>query len=191
MYARSPGLAAATAIQATPTDSKVILSTPKGALTLNLPDLEPRNHLYVTAGVTNLPVTFSLDTTLLADGYHQLTAVAYEGSDVRTQTQLSTPITIQNSSLTAGMIFLDATNAAPVTGTYHVQVSANAGNVSSIALYSTGGTVATVSNSPSAIFSVTGANLGVGIHPFYAVVATADGHVCRTATQSLQFTAGP
>ena len=47
-----------------------------GFLDANLSDLRPRNHLYVAAGVTNLPFIFSLDTTLLANGYHELTVVA-------------------------------------------------------------------------------------------------------------------
>ena len=54
-------------------------------LTQNLSDLQPRNHLYVTAGAGSLALTFPLDTTNLADGYHDLTAVAYEGSDARVQ----------------------------------------------------------------------------------------------------------
>ena len=49
-------------------------------LTQNLSDLQPRNHLYVTAGAASLALTFPLDTTTLADGYHDLTAVAYEGT---------------------------------------------------------------------------------------------------------------
>jgi len=59
------------------------------ALNQNISDLEPRNHLYVTAGVTNLSLAFPLDTTTLSDGYHELTAVVYEGSHVRTQTRVS------------------------------------------------------------------------------------------------------
>src|SRR6185436_9618678 len=46
----------------------------------NLPDLEPRAHLYITAGVTNLPLSFAFNTTVLPNGFHELTAVVYEGS---------------------------------------------------------------------------------------------------------------
>src|SRR5205807_6113292 len=44
--------------------------TPAGTNTLdeNLPDLQPRDHLYVTAGLTNLPVSFAFNTTTQADG---------------------------------------------------------------------------------------------------------------------------
>ena len=55
----------------------------------------------MTAGLTNLAVSFALDTTTLADGYHQLTAVAYEGSHVRTQTRLDQSVVIHNTPLSA------------------------------------------------------------------------------------------
>jgi hypothetical protein len=42
------------------------------ALNQNVSDLQPRNHLYLTAGVTNLSLTFPLDTTALSDGSHEL-----------------------------------------------------------------------------------------------------------------------
>ncbi len=83
LYARSAGYQAA-AIQAIPTVSsfRVPSFTSGGStLTANLSDLEPRNHLYVTAGASSLSLTFPLDTTTLPDGYHTLTAVAYEGSN--------------------------------------------------------------------------------------------------------------
>ena len=42
------------------------------ALDDNVSDLQPRNHLYLTAGATNLSLTFPLDTTTLSDGSHEL-----------------------------------------------------------------------------------------------------------------------
>src|ERR1035437_4589667 len=127
LYARSPGYQAA-AIQVNPMVSspKVpSISTQGSTLTQNLSDLQPRNHLYVTAGASSLALTFPLDTTTLADGYHELTAVAYEGSAVRTQTHVTVPVQIQNSSLSATLTLLDLTHPAPVQGTYHIQVAAN------------------------------------------------------------------
>ena len=43
--------------------------TPAGTVRLedNLADLEPRAHIYVSAGVTNLPLAFALSTTALAN----------------------------------------------------------------------------------------------------------------------------
>jgi hypothetical protein len=188
LYARSPGYQAA-AIQVIPTvSSSVPTITPAGntTLTQNLSDLQPRNHLYVTAGASSLALTFPLDTTTLADGYHELTAVAYEGSDVRTETQVTVPVQIQNSSLSATLTLLDLTDPAPVQGTYHIQVAANTNTVSLITLYSTGGALGAVTNQSTVTFPVAGTNLWAGWHPFYAIVKTSDGLAYRTGTQWVQ-----
>jgi len=77
----------------------------------NLSDLRPRNHLYVSSRATTLPVNFLCDTTQLPDGFHDLTAVAYEGTSVRTQTRVSRTVQVQNTSLSAGFTLL-------LTGTF-------------------------------------------------------------------------
>ena len=189
IYARSPGYQAA-AIQVQPQEyGGIPLSATAGTLTQNLSDLEPRNHLYVTAGASRLALTFPLATTNLSDGYHTLTAVAYEGSNVRTETQVSVPVQIQNSPLSATLTLLDLTNSAPSEGIYHIQVTANTNNVSQITLYSTGGALGTSNNVSAAIFPVAGTNLWAGLHPFYAIVQTSSGQTYRTKTQSV--TLGP
>ena len=48
----------------------------------NVSDLQPRNHLYLTAGVTNLSLTFPLDTTTLSDGYEWISQYRGEGFDL-------------------------------------------------------------------------------------------------------------
>ena len=184
LYARSAGYQAAQ-IQVRAVGYLVFLTGVSGTLTQNLSDLQSRNHLYVTAGVPNLALTFPLATANLPDGYHTLTAVAYEGSNVRTETQVSVPVQIQNSSLSATMTLLDLTNGAPSQGTYHIQVTANTNNVSLITLYSTGGALGTVADVSSATFAVAGTNLWDGLHPFYAVVQTSSGLQYRTATQMI------
>ncbi len=191
LYARSPGYQAAQ-IQVVPkVSSKVYMSTPQGTLTQNLSDLEPRNHLYVTAGASSLALTFPLDTTTLSDGYHNLTAVAYEGSDGRTETQVTVPVQIQNSSLSATLTLLDLTSPAPVQGTYHIQVAANTNTVNLITLYSTGGALGAVTNQSSVTFPVAGTDLWAGLHPFYAIIKTTDGLVYRTGTQWVQLVSTP
>ncbi|HTY88897.1 MAG TPA: TIGR03790 family protein [Candidatus Acidoferrum sp.] len=185
LYARSPGYQAA-ALQVLPQVYGVVMSTPQGPLRQNLSDLEPRNHLYVSAGASSLALDCPLDTTLLADGYHDLTAVAYEGSDMRTQTRVTVPVQVQNSALSATLTFLDLTNPATVAGTYHVQVAANTNAVKLITLYSTGGALGAVTNQSIAIFPVAGTNLWAGRHPFYAVVRTASGLEYRTQAQTVQ-----
>jgi uncharacterized protein (TIGR03790 family) len=190
LYARSPGYQAAT-IQVNPRVNNVFMSTPQGPLTQNLSDLQPRDHLYVTAGASSLALTFPLDTTTLSDGFHNLTAVAYEGSDVRTETQVTVPVQIQNSSLSATLTLLDLTNSAPVQGTYHIQVAANTNTASLITLYSTGGALGAVTNQSTATFPVAGTNLWAGWHPFYAMVKTSDGLAYRTGTQWVQLVSTP
>jgi hypothetical protein len=191
LYARSPGYPAS-AIQVRPSKaSQVIMSTTQGTLTQNRSDLQPRNHLYVTAGASSLALNFPLDTTTLSDGYHNLTAVAYEGSDVRTETQVTVPVQIQNSSLSATLTLLDLTNPAPVQGTYHIQVAANTNTASLITLYSTGGALGAATNQSTATFPVAGTNLWAGWHPFYATVKTSDGLEYRTETQWVQLVSPP
>ena len=190
LRARSPGYQAA-AIQVVPEVYQVIMSTPQGTLTKNVSDLQPRNHLYVTAGATSLALTFTLDTTVLADGYHELTAVAYEGSNVRTETAVTAPVWVRNTSLSATMTLLDLTNQAPVQGAYHIQVAANTNNASLITLFSTGGALATVTNQPTATFQVSGTDLWAGLHPFYALVETAGGLKYRTQTQWIRLASPP
>ena len=187
--ARRPGLTAA-ALQVRLAGASALALSPTTATTLkdNLSDLLPRNHLYVTTGATNLAVTFPLNTISLAEGFHELTAVAYEGSHVRTQTRLTLPVRVQNSSLSATLYLLDLPATAPVQGTYHLQVAANTNLVSTITLFSTGGALGSVSNQPTAAFTVNGSNLGAGRHPFYALVTTSSGHRYRTATQWIRLT---
>jgi hypothetical protein len=193
LYARSPGYQAA-AIQVIPTVSSYKVpsfSTGGSTLTQNLSDLEPRNHLYVTAGASALALNFPLNTTNLADGYHTLTAVAYEGSDVRTETQVTVPVQIQNTPLSATLTLLDLTNQAPVQGTYHIQVAANTNTVSLITLFSNGGALGMATNSPTTVFQFNGTTLGAGLLPFYALVQTSDGLEYRTQTQWVRLADGP
>lgn len=188
LRARSQGYQAATIqvfAQVYP-QSKFAVAPQQSTLMQNLSDLQPRNHLYVTAGTGNLALTFPLDTTALTDGYHKLTAVAYEGSSVRTETAATLPVVVQNTALTATLTLLDLTNQAPVQGSYHIEVAANTNTVSLITLFSTGGALETATNESSVIFQVEGTNLWAGLHPFYAVVETSDGLRYRTQTQCVR-----
>jgi len=185
LLARSPGWMAAQ-IQAQLSGSSTFTFLPSGfqALDGNFPDLQPRAHLYVTAGATSLPLTFALDTTLLADGFHELTAVAYEGSNVRTQTRVAQTVCITNRPLSAILTLLsfDATNVA-VEAVLPFSVVANSTNVATIELFSTGGSLGLVAGQSSASFSVPGTNLDVGLHPFYALVTASNGNQYRTETK--------
>jgi hypothetical protein len=127
--------------------------------------------------------TAPLDTTQLADGYHELTAVAYEGSSVATQTKATIPVVIQNTPLTASLTFLDLGDTGSAQATYHLKVVANTNTVNRITLFSTGGVLGAATNQSSTIFTVEGPMLAAGLHPFYALVQTSDGLQYRTETK--------
>src|SRR6185369_17069972 len=118
-----------------------------------LSDLEPRNHLYITAGVTNLPITFPLDTSSLPNGFHELTAVVYEGSHVRTQKRVAQNVRIQNSPLSAVLTVLVGDAISAREATLQFSVVANTNTISRLDLYSTGGLLGSVLGQSSAIFS--------------------------------------
>ena len=152
-------------------------------LDVNVSDLYPRDHLYMTAGQTNLALTFGLNTTSLPDGFHELTAVAYEGTHVRTQKRMSQNVLIQNTSLSATFNLTAGGTNSFVGTTLQFSIVANTNNVSKIELFSTGGSLGSVLGQQSALFSVSGTNMGIGLHPFYAVVTTATGKQYRTETK--------
>jgi len=184
LYAQTAGWPASQ-IQATLSGSADLNISPTGtqALNQNVSDLQPRNHLYVTAGVTNLSFTFPLDTTALADGSHELTAVVYEGSHVRTQARVTQSVRIQNTPLNASFTTLAGAANTVLNFTLLFSVAANTNTISTIELFTTGGSVGVVSNLSSATFAVAATNLGVGLHPFYAVVTRSDGKQYRTGTE--------
>ena len=178
LYARASGWPASQ-IQTTLNTSTNLQSFPAGTNPLadNLTDLRPRNHLYLSSGLGLLPVNFAFDTTQLPDGWHQLTAVACEGTSVATQTRVTRTVQIQNTSLAATLTALPAgTNTAQLQFT----VSANATNIARIELFSTGGSVGVVTNQAMASLAVSTAYLGLGLHPFYALVTDQAGHRYQT-----------
>ena len=153
----------------------------------NLPDLRPRAHIYTIAGVADLPFTFPFNTAAFADGFHQLTVVGYEGSHVRTQGRASQTVLVRNSSLAATFTPSFAGSNADVSASVQFSVSANSGGITNLELFSTGGSFASVQNQSSALFTVGGTSLGVGLHPFYAVVTDSAGRQYRTQTLWVRF----
>jgi len=184
LYARTAGWPAAQILVAFSGSTNLDIS-PVGTqeLNQNLGDLQPRNHLYITAGVTNLSLTFPLDTTALADGSHELTAVVYEGSHVHTQARVMQNVRLQNTSLSATFTLLAGASNTVLNFTLLFSVAANTNTISQIELFSTGGSLGVVSNLATATFAVAATNLGVGLHPFYAVVTRNDGKPYRTETK--------
>lgn len=183
-FAQSGGYPAAQ-IKANLSASSPVVVSPLGAntLTQNVTDLQPRQHLYITAGTSNLVFTSPFVTTNYADGYHQLAAVAYEGSHVHTQTRTTQQIIIKNTGLSATLTPVITGSNSTLQPTLQFMVAANTNNISSIQLFSTGGLLASATNTNSATFTLTYSNLDVGTHPFYAVVTQSNGHQYRTQTQ--------
>jgi uncharacterized protein (TIGR03790 family) len=184
LYARTAGWPASQ-IQVAFSGSPDLVASPGGtqALDQNLSDLQPRNHLYLTVGVTNLSFTFPLDTTTLPDGCHELTAVVYEGSHVRTQARVTQSVRVQNTPLNATFTTLAGAANTVLNFTLLFSVAANTNTISTIELFTTGGSAGVVSNLSSATFAVAATNLGIGLHPFYAVVTRNDGKQYRTGTE--------
>ena len=160
--------------------------SPGTNLDANLKDVQPRNHIYVSAGVTNLSLVFPLNTTTLSDGYHDLTAVAYEGTHVRTQTSVTRSIIVSNTPFTASIQAPEGGTNWGVEAILPFSITANTQTIATIEFFSTGGSLSVVTNQPSATFSVSGSYLGAGLHPFYAVLTDTAGARCRTETKWLR-----
>ena len=182
---------AAAQIQADLTCSSNLVVAPTGpaTLTANLTDLEPRNHLYVAAGVTNLLLSFPLNTAVLPDGWHELAAVAYEGTHVHTQARATQTVLIQNTSFSASLTTLAGGANTPLGATLQFTVTANTNAVVEIQLFSTGGLIAAATNQATVTFSVATTDLDLGLHPFYAVVTSGAGRQYRTATTWIRIVA--
>jgi uncharacterized protein (TIGR03790 family) len=183
LYSRSPGWAAAQA-QVILAGSPDLLVMPPGTNTLedNLSDLRPRNHLYIGAGLGSLPLSFTLDTTQFSDGFHELTLVGYEGTSVRTQTRVSRSVQVQNTSLSASLVPQILGTNVTLDTPLNISVVASTNAVATIELFSSGGSIGIVSNQQSAAFSVPSPMLGLGMHPFYALVTDSSGNQFRTQT---------
>jgi hypothetical protein len=111
-----------------------------------------------------------------------LTAVACEGTSVRTQTRISRIVQVRNTVLTATFSPLLVGTNATLDMPLQFAVTPNAPNISRLELFSTGGAVGVVSNQPSAVLTVPSATLGLGLHPFYALVTDTAGNRYQTQT---------
>src|SRR5204863_3433455 len=117
------------------------------------------------------------------NGFHELTVVVYEGSHVHTQKRVSQTVRIQNDPLSATFTpSIGGTNAA-VEGVLQFSIVANTNNISKIELFSTGGSLTNLTGQSSALFTIAGSNLGIGLHPFYALLTASNGKQYRTETK--------
>jgi hypothetical protein len=77
---------------------------------------------------------------------------------------------------------MGGTNTA-LEATLQFLVTQTTNNITKIELFSTGGSLGASNNVNSANFSVPASYLGIGLHPFYAVVTKSDGKQYRTDTK--------
>jgi hypothetical protein len=91
-------------------------------------------------------------------------------------------VRVQNTPLSAAFTTLAGASNTVLNFTLLFSVTANTNTISTIELFSTGGSVGIVSNLSSATFALAATNLGIGLHPFYAVVTRSDGKQYRTGT---------
>jgi hypothetical protein len=180
---RTPGWPPAR-LQVKLTASPGMVVSPSSVQTLeeNLSDLGPRDHLYIASGSPLFSLAFPLDTTLLSDGFHELDIVAIEGTSVQTQTRLSRWVQVQNTSLSATINSHRSGYAVVTDATWTIGVTANEPGISKMELFSTGGSIGVASGASSYEFPVPAQMLGLGTHPFYAVVTDSQGASYRTET---------
>ena len=150
-------------------------------------DLQPRNHLYLAAGKSRVDLLIPLDTTLLSDGFHELRAVAYEGTSMATQTHVPIQVRISNTGLEAACELVGASGPVYVGDQAQVRVSAGPQAIRRIDLFTTGGRLAGSTNESISTFTLRGDVLGAGSHSVYALVTDTDGRQYRTAPAIVTF----
>ena len=110
---------------------------------------------------------------------------------MRTQTRATRRVRVRNTPLSATITTSAALGVAAVSDTLQFTVTASTNAVARIELLSTGGSLGVVSNQAMAGFSVAGATLGEGLHPFSALVVGADGARYRTETLAIRLSDTP
>jgi hypothetical protein len=92
-------------------------------------------------------------------------------------------VRIQNNGWSATLNTLLGGSNTTVDAVLQFSVVATTNNISKIELFSTGGSLTNVLSQSSATFSINGTNLGIGLHPFYAIVTDTNNKKYRTDTK--------
>lgn len=191
LAARGLGLPAAQVqVELRGSPALVVTGGAPGRLIENATDLEPRNHLYLSAGLSQLRADLAFDTTFYADGWHELTAVAREGTSVQTAARVSQWVLIRNTSLEAECVSAWGEGTVAIEAPLTFIVTANRTELVRIDLFGTGGRLDTVAGATNATFTVNGRELGPGWHSFYAQVVGVDGATYRTRPLRLHLVEG-
>jgi hypothetical protein len=125
---------------------------------------------------------FEVDTTRLADGYHDLRVIAYEASDVRTQGRWTGSMVVDNHGRRV------ETTVAPSTGdlstVFTVAAAVNGGEASELRLMHNGRVIAAQAGG-EASFEVPGRVLGAGEVEITVVAEFTDGRSAFSAPVGL------
>lgn len=130
------------------------------------------------AGTALAGESFALDTTVLADGWHELRVLAYDTSSVKNVGRFVGAITTDNAGL--GVTASSATSTGNLSTRFDFTVAAAGGIVSEVRLIQNGRVVAALPGA-SGVLSVHGQNLGAGPLRVQAEARFADGGIARCA----------
>ncbi len=127
--------------------------------------------------------TFTIDTTMFADGWHELRVIAFDDSDVRTQGRWVGEIVVDNNGLSATASSNISDGA--VDGTYEITVGAAGSSVDEIQLRHNARVLAATDQDADS-FTVHGSVLGQGTSRLFAVAVFEDGRRAVSAPLMLQ-----
>ncbi len=150
--------------------------------------LSARATAFFTVGTTHLVANAFLDTTNYADGPHELTWIAYEGTAVRTETRQQIPLIVSNTSLSVSITSPPRYHLVSMGQIVTVDVSAVSGaTVTSIVLMAEGKAVEEATAS-SGSFTLATTNYGPGALSLFARAYDTAGAVAQSSDQVLRIT---
>lgn len=154
-----------------------------GNFTNNSHVMSARATVFLSEGRTNLVGAYSLNTATLADGPHELMAVAYEGTAVRTQGRTEMPFVVNNHTASC-TITSPADRASFLLGTsvtvYVEAAAAGGGSVSTVQCYVEGKLLASTGTAPY-VFTFSTTNYGVGLVGIQAKSVSSNGDAVLSA----------
>jgi uncharacterized protein (TIGR03790 family) len=133
----------------------------------NASTLGARGVVFLAAGQPSLVASYTLATTNLPDGPHELMAVAYDGSAVMAQGRVTIPFVVDNNSITCRL-------DRPVSGQYVLrgnvmtaEASVAGATVTQVSFYAEGKLLAST-NAPPYVWVLATTNYGAGMVEFQA-----------------------
>lgn len=141
----------------------------------------------IRASTSGNGIVTTLDTTLLADGVHDLRIVAYENSLVRTVGHWTGQLTVNNLGRSAALAV--SPQSGLLSQAFQCTVSAAGSDVSEVRLVQNGRVVAALAGS-SGVLTVHGWTLGAGPATLQTEALYTDGSRVRSEPKTLDITFG-